>query len=103
GNPELFSPSAFASVANATVGSDISTEPAPSAPMNWAGAATQPVLLQLSRFLPWLDVAWLLGVAFLSIRTIGGWRMIERLRRSALVEAPEAVRETFARLCERLG
>jgi len=99
GNPELFSPSAFASVANATVGSDISTEPPP----NWAGAATQPVLLQLSRFLPWLDVAWLLGVACLSIRTIGGWRMIERLRRSALGEAPEAVRANFARLCKRLG
>src|SRR3984885_1140757 len=60
GNPELFSPSAFAGFANATVGSDISTEQAPSARMNWAGAATQPLLLQLSRFLPWLDVAWLL-------------------------------------------
>jgi Zn-dependent protease with chaperone function len=71
--------------------------------MNWAGAATQPVLLQLSRCLPWLDVAWLLGVAFLSIRTIGGWRMMERLRRSALVEAPETVRANFARLCRRLG
>jgi len=98
GNPDLLSPSALSIVANATVGSDISTEPPP----NWAGAATQPVLLQLSRFLPWLDVAWLLGVACLSIRTIGGWRMIERLRRSALVEAPEAVRANFARLCKRL-
>ena len=71
--------------------------------MNWAGGATQPVLFQLSRLLPWLDVAWLLGVACLSIRTIGGWRMIERLRRSALVEAPEAVRANFVRLCQRLG
>ena len=71
--------------------------------MIWAGAATQPMLLQLARFLPWLDVAWLLGVALLSIRTIGGWRMMERLRRSALVEAPEAVRANFARLCTRLG
>jgi beta-lactamase regulating signal transducer with metallopeptidase domain len=99
GNPYLLSPSALSIVENATVGSDISTEPPP----NWAGAATQPMLLQLSRFLPWLDVAWLLGVASLSIRTIGGWRMIERLRRSALVEAPEAVRASFARLCQRLG
>jgi beta-lactamase regulating signal transducer with metallopeptidase domain len=103
GNPELFSPSALSIVANATVASDISTEPPPYAPMNWAGAATQPLLLQLSRFLPWLDVAWLLGVAFLSVRTIGGWRMIERVRRSALLEAPEAVRANFARLCKRLG
>jgi beta-lactamase regulating signal transducer with metallopeptidase domain len=101
-NPELMSPSALSIVANATVGSGISAAP-PSAPMDWAGAATQPMLLQLSRLLPWLDVAWLLGVAFLSIRTIGGWRVMERLRRSTLVEAPEAVRANFARLCKRLG
>ncbi len=102
GNPELFSPSALSVAANAAVGPDISTEPPPTG-LNWAGAATQPLLLQLSRFLTWLDVAWLLGVAFLSIRTIGGWRLIERLRRSTLLEAPEAVRANFARLCNRLG
>jgi hypothetical protein len=55
------------------------------------------------RILPWLDVAWLLGVACLSTRTIGGWRLIQRLRRSALVEAPEAACANFVRLCERLG
>jgi beta-lactamase regulating signal transducer with metallopeptidase domain len=71
--------------------------------LNTAGAATQPVLLHLSRFLPWLDVAWLLGVACLSTRTIGGWRLIQRLRRSALVEVPEAVYANFVRQCERLG
>jgi beta-lactamase regulating signal transducer with metallopeptidase domain len=103
GSPELFSPSALSTVANATAGSSISMDLAPSDQPNPAGATTLPVLLHLSRLLPWLDVAWLLGVALLSIRTIGGWRMIERLRRSALLEAPEAVRATFARLCERLG
>jgi beta-lactamase regulating signal transducer with metallopeptidase domain len=103
GNPELFSPSALSTVANATAGSSISMDLAPSPQQNPAGATTLPVLLHLSRLLPWLDVVWLLGVACLSIRTIGGWRMIERLRRSALVEAPEAVRATFARLRERLG
>lgn len=103
GNPELFSPSALSIVTNATASSGISMDLAPSPQLSPEGPATQPMLLQLSRFLPWLDVAWLLGVAFLSIRTIGGWRMIECLRRSAMVEAPEAVRATFARLCERLG
>ncbi len=68
-----------------------------------AGATTQPVLLHLSRFLPWLDVAWLLGVACLSTRTIGGWRLIHRLRRSALLKAPEVVYANFVRLRERLG
>ena len=68
-----------------------------------AGATTQPVLLPLSRFLPWLDVAWLLGVACLSTRTIGGWRLIHRLRQSALLQAPEVVHTNFVRLRERLG
>ncbi len=103
GNLEQFSPSALLTFTNASVGSSISMDLAPSAQLNPAGATTLPVLLHLSRLLPWLDVAWLLGVACLSIRTIGGWRMIERLRRSALEEAPEAVLATFARLCERLG
>jgi beta-lactamase regulating signal transducer with metallopeptidase domain len=103
GDPELLSPGALSAVADATAGSSISMDLASSAQLNPAGVTTLPALLHLSRLLPWLDVAWLLGVACLSIRTIGGWRMIERLRRSALMEAPEAVRETFARLCERLG
>ena len=97
------SPGAFSSPAMATIGSSISSDLAPLAGLKTAGATTQPVLLHLSRFLPWLDVAWLLGVACLSTRTIGGWRLIQRLRRSALVEAPEAVYANFVRLCERLG
>jgi beta-lactamase regulating signal transducer with metallopeptidase domain len=101
-NPELFSPSALSTLPFTPVRSDISLEPPPPR-MNSARAETQPLLLQVSRLFPWLDVAWLLGVAFLSIRTIGGWRILQRLRRSALVEAPEAVRATFARLCQRLG
>jgi beta-lactamase regulating signal transducer with metallopeptidase domain len=103
GDPELFSPSVLSIVSNAAVGSSTSIDLAPSAQLSPARATTLPVLLPLSRLLPWLDVGWLLGVACLSIRTIGGWRMIERLRRSALVEAPESVLATFARLRERLG
>ena len=97
------SPSAFSSPTWRTIGSSISSDLAPLAGLKTAGAATQPPPLHMSRFLPWLDVAWLLGVACLSMRTIGGWRLIQRLRRSALVEAPEAVYASFLRLCERLG
>ena len=97
------SPSAFSSPTWRTIGSSISSDLAPLAGLKTAGAATQPPPLHMSRFLPWLDVAWLLGVACLSMRTIGGWRLIQRLRRSALVEAPEAVYANFLRLCERLG
>jgi Zn-dependent protease with chaperone function len=85
------------------IGATISSDLAPLAGLKTAGAATQPVLLHLSQFLPWLDVAWLLGVACLSMRTVCGWRLIHRLRRSALLEAPEVVYVNFVRLCERLG
>ena len=94
---------AFSSPAMAAIGSSISGDLAPLAGLKTTSAATQPVLLNLSRILPWLDVAWLLGVACLSTRTIGGWRLIHRLRRSALLQAPEAVYANFVCLCERLG
>src|ERR1700722_4883298 len=90
------SPDAFSSPAMAAIGSSLSG-------LKTAGTTTPPVLLPLSRFMPWLDVAWLLGVACLSTRTIGGWRLIQRLRRSALLKAPEAVYANFVCLCERLG
>jgi beta-lactamase regulating signal transducer with metallopeptidase domain len=99
---ELSLPAVSSSPANAAIGSSISIDLAPLTRLNTAGVTGQPVL-HPSRFLPWLDVVWLLGVACLSTRTIGGWRLIERLRRNALVEAPEAVRANFARLCKRLG
>jgi beta-lactamase regulating signal transducer with metallopeptidase domain len=102
-NSELSSPGAFSIVANAAGGSSIFADLARSPRVDSAAATTPPVLLQLSQFFPWLDVVWLFGVTCLSIRTIGGWCMLERLRRKATVEAPEVVRESFARLCKRLG
>jgi beta-lactamase regulating signal transducer with metallopeptidase domain len=100
GGPGLpVSPSAFSSPTWKTIASSIPSDLAPLAGLKIA----QPAPLRMSRFLPWLDVAWLLGVACLSMRTIGGWRLIQRLRRSALVEAPEAVHANFLQLCERLG
>jgi beta-lactamase regulating signal transducer with metallopeptidase domain len=93
-----FSPGAFSSPAMATIGPGISIEIAPLTALNPIRATAH-----LSRLLPWLDFAWLLGVACLSTRTIGGWRLIQRLRRSALVEAPEDVRVSLAWLCKRLG
>jgi len=90
------SPDAFSSPAMAAIGSSLSG-------LKTAGTTTPPVLLPLSRFMPWLDVAWLLGVACLSTRTIGGWWLIHRLRRSMVLKAPEAVYSNFVCLCERLG
>jgi beta-lactamase regulating signal transducer with metallopeptidase domain len=53
--------------------------------------------------LPWLDGVWLLGVLALSVRTVGGWCLMQRLRRSGLVQAPASVRTSVARLAERMG
>jgi beta-lactamase regulating signal transducer with metallopeptidase domain len=101
------SPGAFSSPAMTAIGADIGANIpmglASLTALKTAGATTRPVLLHLSGFLPWLDVAWLLGVACLSMRTIGGWRLIQQLRRSALLEAPGAVYADFVRLRERLG
>ncbi|HEX3472460.1 MAG TPA: M56 family metallopeptidase, partial [Silvibacterium sp.] len=64
----------------------------------WAGleSGIQPVI-------PWLVAIWLLGVFCLSVRTVGGWWMIQRLRRASMGRAPESVRESFARLSLRIG
>ncbi len=90
-------------------------------PLLWAGApaagslplmpdgevatalAKQPAHLHLATLMPWLDLAWLLGVIALSIKTIGGWFWLQRLRRAAFSEAPAALGASFAQACERLG
>jgi len=42
-----------------------------------------------------IDGLWLLGVVVLSLRSVGGWWLIQRLRATATVEAPAAVRASF--------
>jgi beta-lactamase regulating signal transducer with metallopeptidase domain len=59
--------------------------------------------MSLVRLMPWIDAMWLAGVVVLSLRTVGGWMLIRRLRMSALVAIPESVRVTFDRLSERMG
>jgi len=56
-------------------------------------ASTQANLLR------WIDGFWILGVVVLSMRSLGGWWVIQRLRATALAEAPEPVRESFGRIC----
>ena len=50
-----------------------------------------------------IDGLWLLGVLVLSLRSLGGWWLIQRLRATATVEAPEAVSATFRRVADALG
>ena len=57
----------------------------------------------LARLLPWLDAAWLSGVLALSLRTIGGWWLIQQLRRTGLAQVPDSVRISLAGLSQRMG
>jgi len=71
-----------------------STEPA----SVWAGL--QDVIRPA---MPWLVAIWLLGVFCLSARTVGGWWMIQRIRRASMVQVPARARASFAQLSLRLG
>jgi len=59
--------------------------------------------LYLSRAMPWLDVLWLVGVLALSVRTAGGWWLMQRLRYTGMARVPESVRESLTRLSLRIG
>jgi beta-lactamase regulating signal transducer with metallopeptidase domain len=57
----------------------------------------------LATLLPWIDGLWVAGVLALSIRSLGGWWYLRRLRLSAINHAPVAVRTSFDRICSALG
>ncbi len=57
----------------------------------------------LPTLLPWIDGFWLLGVFALSLRSLGGWWLIRRLRASASSAIPAAVSESFASIASALG
>jgi len=67
--------------------------------------ASQPAAehVTLATLLPWIDGLWIAGVLALSIRSLGGWWYLRRLRLSAIAQAPEAVRASFERICTALG
>jgi beta-lactamase regulating signal transducer with metallopeptidase domain len=51
----------------------------------------------------WIDAFWVMGVLALSVRGVGGWWIIHRLRVSAVPQAPEAVHNAFRRISSALG
>ncbi|WP_109484832.1 M56 family metallopeptidase [Occallatibacter savannae] len=59
--------------------------------------------ITLASLLPWIDGLWVAGVLALSIRSLGGWWYLRRLRQSAITQAPETVRASFDRICSALG
>ncbi len=89
---DLASPNPFQKAVDmgiAQVAPEISTPAAP--------AATIP------RLLPWIDGFWLLGVFALSLRSLGGWWLIRRLRASAISSVPAAALASFNRIAAALG
>jgi beta-lactamase regulating signal transducer with metallopeptidase domain len=67
------------------------------APLTASGSGERPI----DALLPWLVAAWALGVAALSVRTLGGWALVWRLRRSAR-PLPE-LQERLQDLARRMG
>ena len=49
-----------------------------------------------------IDGLWLLGVLVLSLRSLGGWWLIQRLRATATVEAPDRVQASFRAIARAL-
>lgn len=50
----------------------------------------------------WIAPVWFLGVLILSLRSIAGWTVVLRLKRSGTFAAPEAWQEKLAELSRRL-
>ncbi len=57
---------------------------------------------QLDAFLPVLVAWWAAGVLLLSLRTLGGWALVQRLKRNGLSPVPDSLEATFARLRQAL-
>ena len=90
-------PPASASEATAT-GSAVAFE---HSPRFGKSTFTLPVLpISTLRF---IDGLWLIGVLALSLRSLGGWWLIQRLRATANVEAAAPVLASFRRISAALG
>jgi beta-lactamase regulating signal transducer with metallopeptidase domain len=63
-----------------------------------AGLATS-----TEHLLPWVDAVWMLGVLILSLRAMGGWLQLERIRRSARHMVSAQLEKSFQRMRKRLG
>ena len=59
--------------------------------------------LLVPRLVPMIDAFWLIGVIALSVRSLGGWWLIQRLRTSATIEASASIQAAFQRIARALG
>ena len=57
----------------------------------------------IGMLLPWLDLLWLAGVLCLTIRALGGYRILNRFVRATDPDVPEQLTILARGLCTRLG
>jgi bla regulator protein blaR1 len=93
GSQSLFSPSPLTGEGRGEGVAQQTTTPPPFAAA-W--------LDRIAAALPWLVVAWLIGVFSLSIRLAIGWQGIHRLRRAPSLPADGPWQSVLLRLCDRL-
>ncbi|MEX2301204.1 MAG: M56 family metallopeptidase [Bryobacterales bacterium] len=62
-----------------------------------------PPAARISSYLSLLVYFWFAGVCLLGIRSLGGWVVVQRLRRQASRPADDAGQQQLARLARRLG
>jgi len=91
------------SIISATAKPAMQIIPRPLAVMDMPAAPRETVKLLASDLMSYLDFFWLVGVACLSIKTIGGWWLIRRLRHSALQKAPHTLRIGLDRIRLQMG
>jgi len=93
----VITPPAGASEATAT-GSAVAFEHSPT-----FGQSTFALPVLPMSALRFIDGLWLIGVLALSLRSLGGWWLIQRLRATANVEASAAIHASFRRISAALG
>lgn len=95
---------ASSAVSNAIVSGDF---PRIVAPGGLSASQTSTEGTHLVNSLPslmgWIDAFWVIGVLALSVRGLGGWWLIHRLRAEAMPDASEAVTAAFRRIAQALG
>ena len=97
-------PSASPSPSPALRGSDAGTKSLPLASASPPNSAARFTLLRdrLEPVLPWLVVAWVLGVLILSVRLAYGWITARRLRTRGTRDVSIALQNVLTRLATRL-
>jgi len=58
---------------------------------------------RLSAWMPWCVMAWLLGVFMLSVWHLGGWLIVQRLKRFGTTSASKELTACVARLSRQIG